>query len=234
MPPPAPQPKPKAGAVPAWAWVAAAGVGLAIGLLVLRRPAAAAAEGSPAPTSPAPAGESSQGGALALPFDLLQALGLRPGGGSTAPTSSTPAPPAATGGGQQTLAQQAPTSEQTISAGPGTEAVRSDLEAAGLVAPGDDSPDTVRLIEQARQSAAFYGSPTISAQPLPPAAYTPAQVAVPPPPRISYAGASNAESMRIANAISSAPPASVQSYSAPAAQPAGPPSPPWSKPILEV
>lgn len=90
MPPPQPQPKPgakgKPGGVPIWAWGAAIAVGLIVGFVFLRKPQSAAAEGAPAGPGAPPS--SGGGGTIALPPDLLAALGLRPpagsGGGETA------------------------------------------------------------------------------------------------------------------------------------------------------
>lgn len=122
----APAPTPKLGAkgLPLWAWGAAAAAGLVIGLVFLRKAdAATAAPGDSAasPASQSAAESSPPGGVVALPPELLEALGVRALGsaystpsvasGDTAVAvssagSPTPAPqPLPTNTGNLTLAQ---------------------------------------------------------------------------------------------------------------------------------
>lgn len=76
------------GRLPAWVWVAAAGVGLVLGLVVLPRlggaPRAADGDGAGDTGTGAGGPQTGAGGASGdaggLPPELLQALGLTPGG----------------------------------------------------------------------------------------------------------------------------------------------------------
>lgn len=109
-PPPTPTPSPKPaaagkpGGLPIWAWGAAAALGLVLGLFFLRgRDATADSSSSDAPTK-ASEEEGAGGGVVALPPELLEALGLRGYGGAADGGGSDPGGGGSDPGGAQTTA----------------------------------------------------------------------------------------------------------------------------------
>lgn len=92
-------PKGKPLGIPAWGWIVAVAIGIIVGYVVLKRsPSSNAAvggtEAGSSDSSPDTEDSASNSpGDIALPLDILQALGLRPsGGGASAGTSSSGAP----------------------------------------------------------------------------------------------------------------------------------------------